>query len=72
MKYTTVLILLFFPIFALAETIQEKKYIDISARGINILVVNCGAGSLDLKGVEGLDKINVTAIVGLVLYLIKV
>lgn len=61
MKYATVFILLFFPIFALAETVQEKKYINISARGINILVVNCGAGSLDLKGVEGLDKINVTA-----------
>jgi DUF4097 and DUF4098 domain-containing protein YvlB len=61
MRYITVLILVFIPTLALAGTAQIMKHINLSARGINMLVVNCGAGSLDLRGVEGLAKIKVTA-----------
>ena len=61
MKYTIVLILLCFPAWAHAGTVQEIKRLDLSIQGIDVLVVNCGAGSFDLKGVVGRDKIGVTA-----------
>ena len=61
MKYTPVLILILIPILAFAGTIKEIKKIDLSIQGIDVLVVNCGAGRLDLKGFEDRDKIRVTA-----------
>jgi len=61
MKCTTVLILLLLPTLALAGTVQEIKKIGLSIQGIDVLAVRCGAGSLDLKGVKGRDKITVTA-----------
>ena len=61
MKYTTVLIFLFLPVLAVAGAVQEIKQLDLSIQGIDVLVVSCGAGLLDLKGVEGRDKIRVTA-----------
>ena len=61
MKYTPVLILILIPIFAFAGTTKEIKKIDLSIQGIDVLVVNCGAGRLDLKGFEDRDKIRVTA-----------
>jgi DUF4097 and DUF4098 domain-containing protein YvlB len=61
MKYTPILILILIPIFAFAGTITEIQKIDLSIQGIDVLVVNCGAGSLDLKGVEDRNDIRVTA-----------
>ena len=61
MKYTAVLIFLLLPALALAGTVQEIKQLDLSIQGIDRLVVSCGAGLLDLNGVEGRDKIRVTA-----------
>jgi hypothetical protein len=61
MKYMPVLILILIPIFGFAGTMKEIRNIDLSIQGIDVLVVNCGAGSLDLKGFEGRDKIRVTA-----------
>ncbi|UCH22191.1 MAG: DUF4097 family beta strand repeat protein [Deltaproteobacteria bacterium] len=61
MKCPTVLILVFLPVLALAGTVRETKDINLSAKDINMLVVNCGAGLLDLKGIEGLEKVKVTA-----------
>ena len=61
MKSTIVLILLFFPAWACAGTVQVIKQLDLSVQGIKVLMVSCGAGSLDLKGLEGRDKIGVSA-----------
>jgi DUF4097 and DUF4098 domain-containing protein YvlB len=61
MKYTAVLIFLLLPALVLAGTVQEIKQLDLSIQGIDGLVVSCGAGLLDLNGVEGRDKISVTA-----------
>ena len=61
MKNMPALILILLPIFAFAGTIKEIKEIDLSIRGIDELVVNCGAERLDLKGFEDRDKIRVTA-----------
>lgn len=61
MKYTTVLILVLVPALAFAGAVQETKHIDLSNQGIDMLVVRCGAGLLYLKGVDGLDTINIAA-----------
>lgn len=61
MKCTTVLILVLLPTLALGGAVQETKHIDVPIQGIDMLVVSCGAGLLDLRGVVGLDKINITA-----------
>ena len=55
------MIILFLPALVSAGTLQEIKQLDLSIQGIDVLEVNCGAGLLDLKGVEGRDKISVTA-----------
>lgn len=61
LKYTVILALMLLPLSALAETARKIRQIDLSVQGIDMLEVRCGAGSLDLKGVEGRDKIHVIA-----------
>lgn len=61
LKCIVILALMLLPLPALAETAREIRQIDLSAAGIDMLVVGCGAGALDLNGVEGLDKIRVIA-----------
>ena len=61
MKYAPILILMLIPILVFAGTIKEIKIFELSIQGIEVLVVNCGPGSLYIKGVEDRDKIRVTA-----------
>ena len=61
MKYTPVLILILIPVLAFAGTIKGTQKIDLSIQGIDVLVVDCGAGRLDLKGFEDRNDIRVTA-----------
>ncbi len=61
MKYTPVFIFLFLPALAFAANVQETRKFDLSIQGIDMLVVNCGPGILDIKGFEDRDKIRVTA-----------
>ncbi len=61
MKYLTVLILTLLPVLTLAEAKHHNRHLELPAKSINLLVLNCGAGFLDLKGVDGLDKIVVAA-----------
>ena len=61
MKYSIFLIIVFSTTLALAGTVQETRHFNLSIQGIDRLVVSCGAGSLDLKGVAGLAKISITA-----------
>ena len=61
MKNTIALLLLFLPTFTFAGAVQKTKHLELSAQGIDMLVINCGAGSLDLHSIEGPHKINVAA-----------
>jgi hypothetical protein len=40
---------------------EEIRNLDLDADGISQLTINAGAGSMDVTGVKGLDKINVKA-----------
>jgi len=40
---------------------EEVRNLDLDAEGISQLTINAGAGSMDVTGVAGLDKINVKA-----------
>ena len=60
-KYTATLSLVLLPLLAFAGTLREVRNFDLSVQGIDTLVVNCEAGSLDLNGIGGSDKILVVA-----------
>ena len=40
---------------------EEVRYLSLDAAGISQLTINAGAGSMDVTGVKGLDKISVKA-----------
>ena len=61
MKHLTMLILTFLPVLTPAETGHHSRHLEMAAKSIKLLVVDCGAGFLDLRGVDGLDKIIVAA-----------
>lgn len=61
MRYSIFLVLILLPVIAFAGTRREMKDLELSARGIDTLVIKCGAGSLNLKGMDGNDKIRVAA-----------
>jgi DUF4097 and DUF4098 domain-containing protein YvlB len=63
MKSTLFLILALLPAFAFAGTYRETRTLDIPAAGLNRLNIQCGAGSLTVRGVEGADHIKVTAMI---------
>ncbi len=58
---TATLFPIIFAAAVLAEPMRDIRHFELSAAGINRLVVNCGAGALDVTGVHGLDKIQVVA-----------
>ena len=55
-----VIAILFIASFAYADYIKEMK-MNLSANGIRDFAVDCGAGSLEISGVDGLDEIRVMA-----------
>lgn len=60
MKYSTILILILLPVLAFAGTRLETRELQLSAGEIDTLRIQCGAGRLLLKGIDGLDRIDVT------------
>jgi hypothetical protein len=61
MRYIILVFLVLLPVTTFAEVKQETRDLELPAVGINILRIQCGAGSLILRGVEGIDKIEVSA-----------
>ena len=61
MRYFTLIFLVLLPVTAFGAVKQETREIVLPAAGINILRIQCGAGGLILRGIEGLDKIEVSA-----------
>jgi len=61
MKSATIFIFIFLPVFAWAGTMTETKNLALSVEGIDTLEVNCGAGSFNIRGASGREKIKITA-----------
>ena len=61
MRYAAILIFIFLPMLAFGGTMSETRDLSMPAEGIDTLVINCGAGSLNLRGVSPGDKIRIIA-----------
>ena len=61
MKYAAILIFIFLPVLAFGGTMSATRDFSMPAEGIDTLVINCGAGSLKLRGVSTGDKIKISA-----------
>lgn len=60
---TYVLMAMFVTSFASASwsDYEEKRDLELDAKGIDSLMIRAGAGSMDVRGVSGLDRITVEA-----------
>jgi len=61
MKYSIILLFILLPALAFTSTGQETRDLELSALGVHTLRIQCGAGHLIIRGIYGLDKIEVTA-----------
>jgi DUF4097 and DUF4098 domain-containing protein YvlB len=61
MKSAALLFFTLLPIVAIAGTYQETRNLEIPAAGIVEMQLHAGAGSLSIAGIDGHDKIEVTA-----------
>jgi DUF4097 and DUF4098 domain-containing protein YvlB len=61
MKSAAIFFLFLLPAWAWADTMTETKNLALSSEGIDTLVVNCGAGSFNIRGASGKGKIKITA-----------
>jgi DUF4097 and DUF4098 domain-containing protein YvlB len=61
MKYAAILVLMLLPLLALAEPYREMKEMTLPAEGINAIVIDCGAGSLNLRGAANQKDIRIKA-----------
>jgi hypothetical protein len=61
MKFKVILILTLLPAVAFADSFRQTRILELPAAGIYELSVQCGAGSLILQGIEGIDMIRVRA-----------
>jgi hypothetical protein len=58
-----VLVVLFLPVIAFAGSIENTQHLELSIKDIRSMYITCGPGFLDVFGVEGADRIKVTAVV---------
>ncbi len=61
MRYSILLVLILLPALAFPAAGQETKELELSAGGINTLLIQGGAGYLNLNGTGNLNEIEVTA-----------
>jgi hypothetical protein len=61
MKSRLFLILALLPAVAFADTFKQTRTLELPAAGINELSMQCGPGSLAIRGVEEIDMIRVRA-----------
>jgi hypothetical protein len=61
MRYANFLLFIILPVLTLADTGHETRHFELSAKGIDILVIDCQAGLLDVRGVAGLNQIKAIA-----------
>ncbi len=63
MRTTLILILALWPAFASAGIYRETRHLEMPAAGLNRMNIQCGAGGLTVRGIEGADHIKVAAMV---------
>lgn len=63
MSVRAVLVVLFLPVMAFAASIENTQHLELSIKDIQSMHIICGPGFLDVFGVEGADRIKVTAAV---------
>jgi len=56
-------VVLLIPVLAFAGSIENTQHLELSIKNIQSIHIICGPGSLDVFGVEGSDRIKVTAAV---------
>ena len=56
-------VVLLIPVLAFAGSIENTQHLELSIKNIQSMHIKCGPGSLDVFGVEGSDRIKVTAVV---------
>lgn len=61
MKCSILFVLVLLPGMVFAETGRESKVLELPVAGINILRIQCGAGYLNVNGIEDFNKIEVNA-----------
>ena len=61
MKLAAILILIFLPVLAIGGTMSETRDFAMPAVGIDTMVINGGAGSLNLRGVSNATTIRIAA-----------
>jgi len=61
MRAKILLTVIFILCSAFAFSYDEVKHLSLSAAGIELLEIDCGAGYLEVSGIEGLKKIEVRA-----------
>ena len=61
MKSKIILVFALFPAIAFAGTFRQTRTLELAAAGVHELNVRCGAGSLTVQGIEGVDIIKVMA-----------
>jgi len=61
MKSKMILVFVLLPVIAFAENYRETRNLELPAAGLHLLTIRCGAGELNLKGMEGIDSIQVLA-----------
>lgn len=63
MRIHVACIVVLLPLAALAGTIEQSQHLELSITDVTILQIACGAGLLEVYGVDGTDRISVTATV---------
>ena len=63
MSVRAVLVVLFLPVLAYAGSIENTQQLELPVKDIQSIHIICGPGFLDVFGVEGGDRIKVTATV---------
>lgn len=61
MRAHIVCVVILLPLAVLAGTVEDAQYLELSAKDIRTLQITCGAGFLDVYGVDGYEHIKVTA-----------
>lgn len=61
MKVVAIFIIIFLPVLAFGGTMAESKKFELAADGIGTLVINCGPGSLNLRGTPKGKNIRIVA-----------
>jgi hypothetical protein len=60
MKATALLLLMLLPTVAFSGTLEETRQLELAAKDIQTLKIDCGSGSLTVIGAKGIDRISVS------------